>query len=102
VGPLVETTVPGPSVIVTDTVTVIVIGVIISITTTITITITITIIVLCCKGVFFARKTNSSCADVLDPRISRLKELLRSDSLDYKYYTHLRVNYTYSHALKFL
>jgi hypothetical protein len=55
VGPLVETTVPGPSVIVTDTV--IVIGVII----TTTITITITIIILRCRGVFFARKTNSSC-----------------------------------------
>jgi len=48
VGPLVETTVPGPSVIVTDTVTVIAIGVIIIIT--------ITIIILRCKGVFFARK----------------------------------------------
>jgi hypothetical protein len=49
---LVETIVPGPSVIVTDTV--IVIGVII------TIIITITTIILRCKGVFFARKTNSS------------------------------------------
>jgi len=97
VGTLVETTVPGPRVIVTDTVTIIVIGVIIIITTTIT----ITIIILCCKGVFSARKTNSSCVDVLDPRISRLKEPLCSDSLDYKYCTRLHVNYTYSHALKF-
>jgi len=60
VGTLVETTVPGQSVIVTDTVTVIVIGVIIFITTTIT----ITTIILRCKGVFFARKNNSSSFDI--------------------------------------